>query len=265
MHPNVRGSEAGEKCKECGMALVAIPDRTDASYWLDVAAEPAAVPVKRPVRLLLTVRERATNAVVAQFDEMHERQMHLFVVSTDLQFFDHVHPSATQDGSFDISLTLPGPGAYRLVADLLPSGGVPQTLQHTLLTSGHGLPAVRGRPEPKAEVLEAIDGGVRARLVTGGARTGDDAHVVVELSDQSGAVNDVEPYLGAWGHMFLASYDLGDVVHSHPLVEQTDPGGPTITFQTLFARSGWYRIWTQVQRRGRLLTFAFTVRVAPAL
>ena len=266
MHPNVRGA-TGEKCNECGMALVAIPDRTDATYWLDVGADPAAVPVGRPLRLQLTVRDRSTNEPVMHFDEMHERLMHLFIVSTDLQFFDHVHPAAAPDGAFTIPLKLPKPGAYRLVADLLPTGGTPQTLQHTLLTSGHAPAAARSRADPQVETLEAMDGDVRARLMTGSARTGDDAHLVVQLSDrQNGAaVTDVEPYLGAWGHMFLASYDLGDVVHSHPLIEQTTPGGPTITFQTLFARSGWYRVWTQVQRRGRLLTFGFIVRVAPAL
>jgi hypothetical protein len=245
------------------MALVAIPDRTDATYWLDVMTEPAAVPVRRPVRLQLTVRDRATNEAVAQFDELHERLMHLFVVSSDLQYFDHVHPTPAKDGSFEIPLTLPRAGAYRLVADLLPTGGAPQTLQHTVLTSGHTTGGAR-HPEPQVETLEAVDGDVRARLVMAGARTGEDAHLVVELTDgPSGApVTDVEPYLGAWGHMFLASLDLADVVHSHPLLEETTAGGPAITFQTLFARSGWYRVWTQVQRRGRLLTFGFTVRVA---
>lgn len=258
------------------MTLVAIPDRTDASYWLDVVAEPAAVPVGRPVRLLLTVRDRATNDAVSQFDEMHERLMHLFIVSADLQYFDHVHPSAAPGGSFEIPLTLPRAGAYRIVADLLPTGGTPQTLQHTLLAApkpkgeggaGSHIRLAKSPSEPSAETLEAIDGDVRARLVTAGARTGDDAHLVVELSDRpSGApVTDIELYLGAWGHMFLASHDLADVVHSHPLIEQTTAGGPRVTFQTLFARSGWYRVWTQVQRRGRVLTFAFTVRVAPAL
>ena len=107
----------------------------------------------------------------------------------------------------------------------------------------------------------------RARLVPTNAKVGADAHVVVELSNaQSGApVTDVEPYLGAWGHMLLSSADQSDIVHSHPLIEETDAGGPRITFQTLFAREGWYRIWAQVQRRGRLLTFGFTVRVAPSL
>jgi hypothetical protein len=266
MHPNVRGA-VGDKCGDCGMALVAIPDRSDATYWLDVAAEPAAVPVRRPVRLRLVVRDRGTNEAVTHFDEMHERLLHLFVVSSDLQYFDHVHPVPANDGSFEIPLTLPLAGAYRLVADLLPTGGAPQTLQHTLLTSGHVAGAMKRQVDPRAETLEAVDGDVRARLAMAGARTGDDAHLVLELTDrQSGApITDVEPYLGAWGHMFLASHDLADVVHSHPLIEETKPGGPTITFQTLFARSGWYRVWTQIQRRGRLLTFGFTVRAAPVL
>jgi Heavy metal binding domain len=267
MHPNVRGSEPGAKCNECGMALVPIPDRTDASYWLDAATNPPAIPIGRPFSLRLTVRDRGTGEVVPQFDDMHERPMHLFVVSSDLQFFDHVHPEIAADGSFDIALTLPRAGAYRLVADVLPTGATPQTLQHTLLTTGYVAAALRLAREPKAESLEATDGDVRARLDTRGARAGDDAHVVIALSDrQSGApVTDIEPYLGAWGHMFLASHDLADVVHSHPLIEQTVAHGPTITFQTLFTRSGWYRVWTQVQRRGRLLTFGFTVRVGSAL
>jgi hypothetical protein len=266
MHPNVRGTLAGEKCKECGMALVAIPDRSDATFWLDVVAQPAAVPVGKPVRLELAVRDGDTNQAVTRFDEMHERLLHLFIVSSDLRFFDHVHPEPRKDGSFEIPITLPRAGAYRLVADVLPTGATPQTLQHTLVTSAYTMPLARPPQPPTAETLEATDGEVRARLVTDGARAGDDEHVTIELTDKSGVpITDVQPYLGAWGHMFMASHDLADVVHSHPLLEETTAGGPKITFQTLFARDGWYQVWTQVQRRGRLLTFGFTVRVAPAL
>ena len=42
MHPSVRGA-AGEKCGDCGMALVEIPDATGASFWLDAEADAAAV------------------------------------------------------------------------------------------------------------------------------------------------------------------------------------------------------------------------------
>jgi hypothetical protein len=265
MHPNVRG--ASGTCKECGMALVPIPDNTDVSYWLDVVSEPAAVAPGRPVTLRVMVRARATNALVSRFEKMHERLLHLFIVSADLTFFDHVHPKPAQDGSFEIEMALPKAGAYRVVADVLPTGAMPQTLQHTIVTAGANTRATPPDPAVSAEVLETREGGIRARLVPDKMRVGDDSHVVLELADvKTGEpVQDLEPYLGAWGHMLLASTDLADIVHSHPLVEETAAGGPTITFQTMFARAGWYRVWAQVQRRGRLLTFGFTVRVAPSV
>ena len=266
MHPNVRSTVSGP-CKECGMALVPIPDNTAATYWLDVASEPAAVVPGRPVKLHLTVRDRATNQAVSRFDEMHERLLHLFIVSRDLSFFDHLHPEPAKNGGFDVAMTFPKAGAYRLVADLLPTGAMPQTLQDTIVTTGAVAPGAASPPTFAAEVLEATEAGVRARLVPANARVGADAHVVIELADaKSGEpVADLEPYLGAWGHMLLSSADQSDIVHSHPLIEETAAGGPRITFQTLFARPGWYRVWTQVQRRGRLLTFGFTVRVAASV
>jgi hypothetical protein len=262
MHPDVRGP-AGT-CRECGMALVPIPDGA-ASYWLDVTADPAAIAHGRPVTLRLQVRDRATNGVVTRFETMHERLLHLFVVSGDLSYFDHVHPAKARDGAFEIALTLPKPGAYRLVADVLPSGGTPQALQHTIVTSGRLTRAVPAPPSISAEILEARAAGIQARLVPENARVGDDTHFVVELADAGTGepIADLQPYLGAWGHMLVASADLEDIVHSHPLVEETTPGGPRITFHTLLARAGWYRVWTQVQRGGRLVTFGFTVRVAP--
>ena len=249
------------------MALVPIPDNTGASYWLDVSANPGAVVPAKPTKLRISVRDRSTNAVVSRFERMHERLLHLFVVSNDLTFFDHLHPELSTDGSFDAAITFPKPGAYRLVADLLPTGAMPQTLQHTIVTTGTATRAASPAPAIEAEVLEVREGGMRARLVPNNMRVGDDSHVALELADAATGepVTDLEPYLGAWGHMLLASSDLADVVHSHPLLEETTERGPTITFQTMFAREGWYRVWAQVQRRGRLLTFGFTVRVAPSM
>lgn len=264
MHPDVRATEPG-KCPQCGMQLVAMPE-AHSDYWLDVETEPRAVPVARPVRMRLAVRERPGNAVATRFEPVHERPMHLFLVSHDLTHFEHVHPTPEGDGTFTVTVTLPKAGPYRLVADVLPIGAAPLTLQHSLVTARHLAPLARSRATLTVETTEARDGDVIARMQPMPLRAGEDAHVAVEFVD-SGThqpVRDLDEYLGAWGHMLLASGDLQDIVHSHPLVEETEAGGPRVTFQTLFAREGWYRVWTQVQRRGRLLTFRFTVRVASA-
>ena len=68
---------------------------------------------------------------------------------------------------------------------------------------------------------------------------------------------DLEQYLGAWGHMLAASSDLIDLLHIHPFwVRPSD-----IQFNIIFPRPGLYRIWTQFQRSGVVNTTVFTVPV----
>ena len=78
----------------------------------------------------------------------------------------------------------------------------------------------------------------------------------------------IERYLAAWGHMLVASADLIDVIHDHPLyVDGMNPvdfkgGSPKqIQFNVIFPRAGMHRVWVQFQRDGVVYTFAFTVPV----
>src|SRR4029453_12462949 len=71
-------------------------------------------------------------------------------------------------------------------------------------------------------------------------------------------VTDLEPFLGAAGHLVMISQDHGAYVHSHPLVSGT---GPRIEFKATFVRTGLYRAWGQFQRHGRVLTAPFVVGV----
>jgi hypothetical protein len=70
--------------------------------------------------------------------------------------------------------------------------------------------------------------------------------------------DDLEQYLGAWGHMLVASDDLIDLIHLHPA--WPDPGAE-IQFNLLFPREAVYRVWAQFQRQGKVNTVSFTVPV----
>ena len=54
----------------------------------------------------------------------------------------------------------------------------------------------------------------------------------------------LERYLGAWAHMLVASNDLIDMMHEHPLLAD---GGPQMEFEVVFPRPGVYRVWIQLQ------------------
>jgi mono/diheme cytochrome c family protein len=263
MHADVRSSTPGS-CARCGMRLVPVNARVEGHYWLDAALVPRALRAGEPGTLRLVVREPWTRTVVREFDTVHERPFHLFVVSDDLQEFSHVHPVAQTDGSLELPLTLPRAGAYVLFADFLPVGGTPQMIGKTIIVGGGAGEPRPGRLAPDA--TDKTDAGlrVRMRLESGELIAGVPSYLSFALEDTATGqpVTDLEPYLGAWGHAFIVSADLADGVHSHPTTALTNPGASTIFFNQRFPRAGMYRLWVQFMRNGRLATVSFTVEVA---
>jgi proteasome lid subunit RPN8/RPN11 len=91
-------------------------------------------------------------------------------------------------------------------------------------------------------------------------------------------VTDLEPYLGAPGHVVIISTDTRQFVHTH--VEETvadhshDPStvfhshptayysGPDLRFTHIFMQEGSYKVWIQFGHRGKVITVAYNVQVS---
>ena len=54
------------------------------------------------------MRDAQTGDVVRQFEIVHEKRLHLVMVSDDLTFFAHEHPVLGDDGRFRPELDFPG-------------------------------------------------------------------------------------------------------------------------------------------------------------
>lgn len=270
MHPDVTQATPGT-CHRCGMVLIAMDPFDAREYRVDVTTTPPGVPARRPFSLRLTVREPTSGAVVREFATVHDKRFHLFVISQDLEHYAHVHPEQEPDGSWRLDVTLPKPGYYKLYSDFLPKGGTPQVIALPLVTAGApgDLASSSARLVPDRELTKAF-GDMRVRLVLpeDPLVAGREEAFALELTDrQTGEpVSDVEPYLAAWGHSLLVSEDTLAVVHAHPVefVPENDPsarGGPVLTFRALFPKAGHYRLWTQIQRNGEIVTAMYTVAV----
>ena len=238
MHSDVREVSPGI-CPRCGMRLVPVAAEAPGRYILETETIPAALNAAKRGRLKLRVRHPASGDLVRQFIDVHEKLFHLFVVSHDLQHFEHIHPTLAADGSFEIDVTLPRAGAYQLYADFLPDGGTPQLLQRTLLTAGFIDDPDNARARLQPDVAEKSDRGiiVTLQLSAGdGFVAGRQEMFRLRLSDaRSGApVTDLQPFLGASGHALILSHDLVDAVHSHPVLEFSQPHGPDIVFEAVF-------------------------------
>ena len=78
---------------------------------------------------------------MSQFEIVHEKLMHVFVVSENLEYFAHVHPTLQSDGRFTLPLRFPYGGMYRMLADFYPAGAVPQLAVSTIFVAGRATPA----------------------------------------------------------------------------------------------------------------------------
>lgn len=271
MHADVRQAQEGA-CPKCGMPLVAVRPAVRGAFRLETTASPARPKPGERVRLRFVVRHPETGAPVSRFVLNHERLYHLFVVSQDLEEYQHVHPQPDAGGAFTVEVALPREGLYKLHSDFFPAGGTPQLVHGELSTAGRDArrPAPPPRLVPDASLVKTVDA-TRITLDAGG-RLAAGVYVPLKftLADaRTGRpVRDLEPYLGAWGHTLLLSADQSEYLHTHPtemLPADTDPttarGGPSVEFGAMFPAPGLYRLWTQFQRAGKVTTVSFTLRV----
>ena len=69
-----------------------------------------------------------SGAPFSDFEELHERELHLIVLSRNLVDYWHLHPTMDSGGSWTTELPAMAPGSYRVFADFQPVGGEPLTL-----------------------------------------------------------------------------------------------------------------------------------------
>jgi hypothetical protein len=74
---------------------------------------PASIQPGRSVDLTLTITDKDDRAV-EQFALVHEKLIHLIVVSSDLHFFHHIHPEYQGHGRFTVQTALPAGGEILL-------------------------------------------------------------------------------------------------------------------------------------------------------
>ena len=185
-------------------------------------------------------------------DLEHERRMHLIIVRRDLTGYQHLHPTLDASGTWSVRLRLPTAGVYRAYADFR-TGGRAMTLATDLFVAGPFTPVAL--PAPAA--VDTVDG-YRAGLSAPQARAGTSAGLQYELSRDGRPITDVEPYLGADGH--LVALREGDLAFLHVHPEESDAPG-VIRFTAALPSAGRYRLFLQFKHQGRVRTVAHTLEV----
>jgi hypothetical protein len=193
---------------------------------------------------------------VTSYTTSHDKDLHLIVVRRDLTGFQHVHPQRDPDGTWSIPLTVSAAGQYRIFADFQPTG-------HSRgLTLGADVPApgsYQPQPLPAAQRTSTVDG--YTVTLDGDLVPGTASRLTLAVSRDGAPVTDLQPYLGAYGHLVaLRDGDLA-YLHVHPDGAPGDgrtAAGPQITFYAEVPTAGTYRLYLDVQHNGTVRTAEFT-------
>lgn len=228
---------------------------SDSGYTL--AAASTSLPASAGVTYRFRITDPAGRAVTT-YQLEHEKELHLIVVRRDFTRYQHVHPVRAADGTWSVPIDLRAPGSYRVYADFHPAGlDRKLTLGADLFVGGRFEPI----PLPAPAATVSTDGSV-VRL-GGSAHAGKESELTFDVTRDGRPVTDLQPYLGAFGH--LVSLRAGDLayLHTHPGQEAqgTERGGPQVRFMMTFPTSGHYRLFLDFKHGGKVHTAAFTVVV----
>ncbi|MGG0175719.1 hypothetical protein [Gottfriedia acidiceleris] len=195
---------------------------------------------------------------VDQFELEHEKLMHLIIVSKDLSFFDHLHPQYKGKGLFTVIPNFPNGGEYKLFADFIPKGSDKNVKSNLVKVSGQPAGPVSLIPD---KVLTKVIDGKEVTLKFDKLTTDNEVKMTYTIKDAKTKkdINDLQPYLGAVGHVVAISGDTNTYLHVHPMNEKSS--GPVAEFMTSFPKKGLYKIWGQFKQNGKVFIVPFIVDV----
>ncbi len=193
---------------------------------------------------------------VTEYVPNHEKDLHLIVVRRDATGFQHVHPTLDESGTWQARLDLTA-GTWRVFADVQPKGtDEPITLGADTHVSGDH------SPEPAPEDSQTARVGDYTVTLDGELVPGKERDLTLRVTKDGEPVSDLDPYLGAYGHLVaLRSGDLA-YLHVHPDGEPGDgttKPGPEVTFTTTAPSAGTYRLFLDFKHEGKVRTAEFTV------
>ncbi|GBE93830.1 hypothetical protein [Nostoc cycadae] len=219
---------------------------------------PNIITPNKNIPIVIGVQDSDGKAI-ANFDTFQEKLMHLILVSDDLQFFSHLHPTYKENGQFEVAARFPQAGNYTFFSDYKPAGQTEQISVLKTQVPGNSIAA----PEINLNRSKTFnDIKVNLAVSQPTMKAGKEVSLMFKLQDASNnqPLTDLQPYLGEKGHLVIlrqsTSLKAEDYIHAHALKDA--PAGQ-VHFMTSFPQPGKYKLWGQFNRNGKIITADFWI------
>ena len=158
---------------------------------------------------------------VHTFTKIHEKDLHFILVNRELPVFHHVHPTLAADGTWSIALPALSAGSYRAVADFEVASGPRLALGVDLAVAGTYTTSALAAPA----TTSVVDG--YAVTIATEVKRGGEVKIALTVRKDGRLVKDLQPYLGAFGH--LVAMRSGDLAYAHVHPTTTSTASSTST------------------------------------
>ena len=243
----------------------------ESSYHIDFHSYPQQVTAGGTAILsYIPKKEEYENAIVP-LDIHHEKKIHLMIVSTDLAYFEHIHPkyngqeyqikvigkneSFTKERGLNETQFTHG-GDYIMYLDYVPAGASGQLDKIPFTVSG----SPRKDTPLGSQRLVWENEGYKVELSADkdfAMNTPIQLKIHITLNGKT--VTDLDKYLGALAHMVVISEDTEEYLHVHPM--ESSNNGPDVMLHSNFPKSGKYKVFMQFNHNGKVSTTDFVVEV----
>jgi hypothetical protein len=253
------------------------------NFNAEFKSEPAEIKAGEKAKLIFTVKNNK-GETIKDLQIVHEKPMHLLIVSDDLDEFYHEHPEAQADGTYQVNFTFQGGGRYRLYTDFTPLNSDHQVVQNfPLQVSGNERTTKELKPNSNFE--KTVENLRVVMKPDGDLVSNKELMLSFQVFDAAAnkPVTDLENYLGAKSHFVVISQDLQEFVHAHPMSTDNVKSGEhkhaamtdhktdgklasadaasIVSAHVTFPKPGIYRVWAQFKRGGKVTTVPFTFEV----
>lgn len=245
---------------------------------IHLEADPASIIAGTPATLTVRI-EDGNGRPLQRLAVHHERILHVVIVGEDLNVFAHIHPedigpvttAMVNKATFPVRYVFPKGGRYLIGFDFAAADA---------LYSKQVVLTVAGGPRMRRQNVDLSRsknfGQYRVSLSTPpqGIKAGEETVLAYHIEEDGKPVTDLQPYLGAPMHLAVVRADLTQFIHTHGVLPGETQAhhdhmhampperfGPEIDADVIFPSKDIYKIFGQVQHKGKVLLFDFMVEV----
>lgn len=257
------------------------------SYEIEVTSNTDNIKPQQPATFTYRIKNDK-GEILKDYEIAHEKIMHFILVRHDLQQFQHLHPEFNQQtGEFTVSVIFPTEGPYRIFPDFTPGDDNPQKLPVTVYSDinvgnmgNYKAQSVVADKQPN-KIVKGYD---ISYTWPGFLEQQKEEQFSLMINKDGQPVTDLENYLGALGHSVILKADSLDFIHTHALdgsmgqmpempgidhsmdnmstdMSMDGENGPQVKFSTTFPSNGTYKVFTQFQHQGKVITTDYVVTV----